>query len=405
MKRMSKNMEYRGFCALAAPMSACDDEASPAGLWPMASAYGLREACVARCKACARCRYVSFADVAFAGSRGLQLAGGAAVCSWYTVCDTGDLRHWWDARIAGANWTTLRVRTPTQAVVAPPARRHTAANETRVRIGIAALTFGKGRECNLVGWCQGARRLQRALDVRPWRVDLIILHTGPHPDLRPYCPAAVFVRASPQLRRTAEQCLSRHPIRTGPPVDAMLKWQFFSMTEFDVVLHVDADIDVMPIELQPSLVLTRWRESLPVFLLPRRLMRVDGLRRSARSSAGMRLLGQTDFTSPLNGGLLLLRPSAALYKDGLAELRRCHFNRTHGWGLIGAPRSLGLAPRYFSPQAGGSTRRRPAWQESKAFWFVPPTATGVRSPRQAPLIVHSTRLAPAINRPDRPAAR
>jgi hypothetical protein len=290
----------------------CDDSFS--GSWPVLAGTEMREACVARCRNCSNCHFVSFADVSFAGARGRRFAGGHALCTWHSYCDTDDLRHWWDASIAGANWTTLRVRPRREPV---EVQRPAAANATRIHIGIAVLIFGEGHECDLIGWCQSALRLQRVLDTPPWNADILVLHTGTPPELKQHCPAAKFIRASNYLRRLASHCLERHPFRTGAPSDAMLKWQVMALTSFDVILHVDADVDVMPIDLRPSLVLERWQTHLPVFLKPRRLQRVDG----SRGSAGMRLLGQTDFTSPLNGGLLLLRPSTLLYKACQSQVR------------------------------------------------------------------------------------
>ena len=51
----------------------------------------------------------------------------------------------------------------------------------------------------------------------------------------------------------------------------------------------------------------------------------------------------------------LVRPSAELYAEGLATLRRCRYNRTHGWDLTGAAARLGVVPT----RLGGARVRPP----------------------------------------------
>ena len=145
------------------------------------------------------------------------------------------------------------------------------------------------------------------------------------------------------------------------------RWQFFRLVEYDVVLHVDSDADPMPLEVPPQAAAARWAQGLATLLQPRKAMRVDGRPvgkgrwggsdgRGFRGG-GMRLIGMADHASPLNGGLLLLRPASWLFRDGLQVLRRCHVNRSHGWDGVGRPHSLGLTQRWFSAAEGGSTTR------------------------------------------------
>ena len=48
-----------------------------------------------------------------------------------------------------------------------------------------------------------------------------------------------------------------------------------------------------------------------------------------------------DHSSPVNGALLVLKPNASLYEEGIGALRRllkgAPFNLTHGWDRIGRP--------------------------------------------------------------------
>jgi len=184
------------------------------------------------------------------------------------------------------------------------------------------------------------------------------------------------------LRRIARRCLDSLRERryyTGMPSQTLIKWLVFSLTEYDAVFFADQDVDPMPLETDAALVRAAWRHQLPVFLRHRRAQQIDRVpAAAARRHAGggaqhgtpsgaqhgafagaLHLLGATDASAPLNTGQMLLRPSAALYHDGLRVLRRCRANATHGWDEVGPPRSLQLAPRWFSAVAGGSTRVRP----------------------------------------------
>jgi len=74
-----------------------------------------------------------------------------------------------------------------------------------------------------------------------------------------------------------------------------------------------------------------------------------------------------------------VKPSGTLFRDGIRVLRACRANQTHGWGLVGRPRSLPLRPRWFSAIAGGSTYARPILDhrlsrppgfEGPGLWFT-----------------------------------
>jgi hypothetical protein len=366
-----------GFCALA-PLRSGDCERDDSGTWIVRRRQELTASCIARCQACERCHFVSFVRIGVADLRYLGVPLGAGLCAWYTRCDLDDLRTRWETKLAGANWSTIAVRTadalqPLPLPPPPPPPRWLAPtprsdNSSVRRLAIAALTFGAGQHCSLIAWCQGARRLQRALSVALWRAELLVLHSGEPPAGGRHCPEATYLRANAQLRRVTTACMRSQTFRTGPHPDMMLKWQFFALTQFDVVLHIDTDIDALPLEVDPQRVTRRWLPRLDLFLRPRQQLSVDSVQ--GGDGTGMRLLGVADHSSPLNGGMLLLRPSARLFAEGMRVIRRCRTNRTHGWELVGPPHSLGLTPRFFSLPAGGSTRSAP-YHVANGYWFVP----------------------------------
>ena len=58
------------------------------------------------------------------------------------------------------------------------------------------------------------------------------------------------------------------------------------------------------------------------------------------NSSGWSLLSLPDHSAPVNTAFLVVKPSRALYLEGVAALQRAAsgaFNRTHGWDLVGPP--------------------------------------------------------------------
>lgn len=332
----------------------------------------LQAECVRMCRACSRCRYISYSYT-------------AGVCAWYANCDMDDLRNWWSHSLGVVPWSTMRVRS--HVPLAVPAWRNEP-NVRPLRLAIAALAFGSDF-CPLAMWCQSARKLKWTLQ-DPWHVQLLILWAPSYkrgerrPDgsiqkLSPrpaeFCAEAEVVLADEELRTAGKRCLRKgykSGYHTGMPIDIMLKWQFMAMKNYDAILFVDSDVDMFPLETEPEVLRARWQDMLPLFLRPRHQLRVD----SAESRvAAMRLLVCTDGSSPVNTGLMLFKPSIWLYQDGLRVLKTCPVNKSHGWGYVGKPRSLRLHPRYFSATAGGSTTVRPAVNEAH-FWFTAINKTG-----------------------------
>ena len=147
------------------------------------------------------------------------------------------------------------------------------------------------------------------------------------------------------------------------------------MTQFDAVLFLDHDTDMMPREVLPERLRARWQQMLPLFLMSRGKLRVDG-----NKSAGLRVLASADACSPVNTGVMLIKPSRWLYRDGVSVLSACTVNQTHGWGLVGKPRGLHLTPRYFSATAGGSTTARPQRVDRESgLYFPDPSLTNAHT--------------------------
>ena len=121
---------------------------------------------------------------------------------------------------------------------------------------------------------------------------------------------------------------------TQPRVVNLLKWSLWALeSRYDLIFYTDVDVDPLPANLHSFLrVRELWRQMVPSLLHAR---------------TAVRMLATGDSMAPVHGGLFILRPSIVTYSLGLATLRRCQWNRSHGWDRIGAPRSLRFTPRHL----------------------------------------------------------
>ena len=114
---------------------------------------------------------------------------------------------------------------------------------------------------------------------------------------------------------------------------SLLKWQLVAHVEYDAVFFVDLDVDFAvpaapaPTHISDAALDGEWRHHLHRFLASERVS----------------LIAPTDFETPLNTGVMLLKPSAAAYDRGVRALRSMRWNLTHGFEHAGTP--CALAPR------------------------------------------------------------
>ena len=97
-----------------------------------------------------------------------------------------------------------------------------------------------------------------------------------------------------------------------------------------------------------------------------------------------------DHSAPVNAALLLLKPSEALFAEGVRVLQLpTPFNRTHGWELVG-PLSSSTVDK--SDPVWEARRRgeglKPASPPAAKFFIYTPGLHGMQM--QAPLAEHST---------------
>ena len=146
--------------------------------------------------------------------------------------------------------------------------------------------------------------------------------------VRVLSPAPELAAALQGLRRLQEgtQCC---PGWTSEKALTLLKWQAVSLTGARLVVLLDLDVEVLPYriargEAYVAAVAADW---VAVILC------------SLRGSA--QLLGWPDHDAPFNAAMALIRPSRAMYDEGVRVLQRAQFNGSHGWDGVGPP-SLAL---------------------------------------------------------------
>lgn len=230
-----------------------------------------------------------------------------------------------------------------------------------------------GSACAMVQWCERASLFARALRALGWTASVVVV-TAPRVELNAAdCPDALAMPVDARLERAIRRCEAttaatgdKHPLRLRP----IRKLQALLLTQFDLVVWADADMTLLPWGNLDATA-ARWATMAPAVLA---------------NASWPRLVSNADTMSPVNGGVFVVRPSTASFAEGLRLLHRCRFNRTHGWDLVGPPRSLGVRFRHVDgtelPESGGDTSDAPLqtdaykrndWSESPP----PPTLAAV----------------------------
>ena len=109
----------------------------------------------------------------------------------------------------------------------------------------------------------------------------------------------------------------------------LFKWHLASLVMYDAILYADTDVDLLPVQTAwdaaaSAHVRDQWAQTLP------QLVR----------DPSVRLVGSADWSSPINGGILLFLPSASLYEEGVRLLATAPFDVNRGWNYTGSPVQL-----------------------------------------------------------------
>jgi hypothetical protein len=189
-------------------------------------------------------------------------------------------------------------------------------------------------DCALVLWCERAALLVRALTLGlGWRAKTLLM--GASADALATCdheakPSAVLldarVTSAMDAARTDAGCACARDVN-------MLKLSALALTDYDLVLYADYDINLMPTnDLRPAV--DRWATMAPTLLASR-----------------FRFVANADAMSPVNGGLWLVKPSVQALESMLRLVAACAVNGSHGWSYVGPPSSLALTPRHVDGES------------------------------------------------------
>jgi hypothetical protein len=191
---------------------------------------------------------------------------------------------------------------------------------TSVQIAITTLVFGHNPslECRLKMWCHAAN--QTNLDVFGGNASIVLLS-----NVLRNCDGvnAVIVNHDHELKKLSNRFAETHKTDGAMSLTMerqarfLMKWQLFRLVEYDRVIYWDSDIDAY----YPQPVHRKLHKTMNhVVYMPPGIM-----------------YAHSDHESPINGGVLIVRPDIHLYRDGLAVLERNVFNVTHGFDLAGRP--------------------------------------------------------------------
>ena len=204
--------------------------------------------CAARCEACARCSTVSFSRT-------------NADCSWYASCDLRDLRR---PPKDAADYLTMRVKHSTPVHPPPP-------KAGIPRVAIATLATGARVQCALVQWCERVGVFRRALRQLGWLTTVVVISDVPRHRPLVSCPGVEWRVPDASVATAQARCAAQHGKHSpqAATAPAMLKWAVIGMVEFEYVLFIDADVDLMPDEVAvPSAAAAQARVCMPAQRTP-----------------------------------------------------------------------------------------------------------------------------------------
>jgi len=132
-------------------------------------------------------------------------------------------------------------------------------------------------------------------------------------------------------------------------VAMLYKWFVVGLSEYELIIFADLDVTLLRPEQPADAVRARWQSQW------------SHLSRDATgaTTTGTVVLGDRDPLAAFNAGLwTIARPSTELYEEGLRQMHRVSFNRTHGFGLLGRPKAVAGARPQLKATLPGLQRSR-----------------------------------------------
>lgn len=267
---------------------------------------------------------------------------------------------------------------------------------------------GANGDCGLLKWCYNAIQLLRM----PWLAGRseVVIWTNPRGAdfVRTECGARVdrivlFDNEMVQLARrwaksTSNACGAAgrrcHLGLTSVNDVAVLKWQLVRHEEYRLIFLTDTDLDIFDMHYAKSEAEYQWHMQLAwtmgldAFIgngtrgsvasasavEQRDVDRTYGARRHLQYANGTHVIANPDFESPINAGVMLIKPSARSFQLGVDALSTMRWNLSHGFGFAGSP-CAGVPDKMIKAFTSNGLKRC-TWNflgantDQGLFWYV-----------------------------------
>ena len=244
--------------------------------------------------------------------------------------------------------------------------------ETRKSLGIAtAFSFSTNSSssvsasCGLVKWCFSASQLVQLPYPEGGSEAVVVTNSG-EPYIASLCrthPSPRVVSLDPRLAAAMDRWALVVRNSTGAKgglftisTTALAKWQLLALTEYRAIFMVDLDVDMF---LQSAGRPPADPRRVPAF---RRTL-VERYQSFLRSTAT--LVASSDWHSPINTGVMMLKPSTSTYEQGLQTLEVGTFDFRNGFNAVGPPQQafpwLKMAQNKSLVINGSQMARRNSW--------------------------------------------
>lgn len=192
--------------------------------------------------------------------------------------------------------------------------------------------------CALPKWCMNADILSKRFTID------VVVWTNRAKEVRTECPRARILSYDSELEHTILNFTKHVQIPfsrslAGPRFTLynLLKWQLVNPVHgYSSVLYMDTDVDIsiFSMESETSTWHYYFRTFLPQF-----------------EASHFQLMATPDHESPINGGIMVIKPSSEYYEEGMRAIRSHKFNATHGWEWVGPPKQFVPKPKHLSTNA------------------------------------------------------
>ena len=197
---------------------------------------------------------------------------------------------------------------------------------------VAISTFWDGSasyECALPLWCQSAHKLAGVIPEEAPQVVVV----APHPTRE--CAAStrfVWSAATANASRAYVERLTSarrrwqggaYHLESFLKDAVLLKWTIFALTDYDLALFSDLDIDVLPSDVSRKHLRADWQRAVPALM-----------------SSGALYVSSPDHAAPTNTGIWLAKPRKWVHEQALNVLANASFSGRVGFDEVGRPLDL-----------------------------------------------------------------